>query len=146
MNDTADDIGPKNPFEGITDCMIHNGVYDDDCEFCVAEGTAKQAILNDRITDINQRITQIARDGGGAPDPSIIATIKLDTLLDVLLNGRNRLHYEMEVSVRIEQMVAAAALQLTRVKLTQGIPNGAPVGPGQMPVINMPPGFPKKKR
>lgn len=120
-NDTADDIGPVNPFEGVTECLLHSGAYEDDCEHCTAETEGKQKILGKHIEKVNGKIQRIAEQGGGVPEAVQIMAIKLDTLLDLIFTGRNRLHYEMEVGMRIEKMVDAAQVNLSRAKLMQGV-------------------------
>ena len=133
-NDTQDNHEHENPFRDVVDCMAHSGVYEDDCEFCQKEIEGKQKILGEHVANVNARIQKIAQDGGGVPAAEQIMAIKLDVLLDNILTPRSRLHFEMEVGMRVEQMVAAAAMALTRHKLTQGV-NGMPNGPIDLSAI-----------
>lgn len=107
-----------NHFEGITDCAAHVVETDRDCEFCVAELTAKTQVHNDLADEATKRLKTMA--GMGAQiDGSAILTERIDTLIDAIIHDpRQRLHFEVSYTARVINRLIDVEREVRMARLT----------------------------
>lgn len=114
------------PFKGITECASHTQRMDEGCEFCEAEFEAKNDV-SEQITQMVQTgVKELMRDGVQMPN-GLITNVRLELLIESMLQDRNRLHFEVEVGRRLYHSVQETKKDLTRQKITGGNKQGLQV-------------------
>lgn len=118
-------IDLDNPFTGITECIAHcpPNHMDEDCEHCMVEFNAKKAIVDRLGEDAQTDLKRLALEGMQFP-PEFITNMRLELLIESMLQDRNRLHFETEIGRRMTLAIIDAKQQLTRAKLTAPGPMG----------------------
>lgn len=131
-------IDINDPFAGITECAIHARSMDEDCEYCKAEFDAKNKISEHFATLAQAGIKDLMMAGVRMPDGMVLG-IRLELLIESILQDRMRLHFEVEAGRRLVGMINEAKKDVTRAKLT-----GHPASKGLQVVTGG--GLPKRPR
>jgi hypothetical protein len=94
-------IDPIEPFEGITECMLHSVYTDLDCEFCQGELEAKAKRQQTLAEDANERMARIQSLGANVAGEAVLNE-RLNVLIDAVVSDpRQRVHFEAAFNARV---------------------------------------------
>lgn len=112
-------VNPEDPFAGIVECAAHAREMDEDCSYCEAEFSAKNEVSGILSKKVEDGFKDLIREGVQPPG-GLIASIRLELLIDSILTSRNRLHFEVECTRRLLHSVNETKKDLLRQKITGG--------------------------
>lgn len=103
------------PFKGITECQVHQPGMDDDCPDCISEFQTKQAVLGDIMEMAQAAEKDLAAMGLRVP-VQVMYELRLELLIESILQDRNRVHFEVEVGRRYCEQLDAAKAEAKKAK------------------------------
>ena len=113
-----------NLFAGIPTCEAHHmSVMDEDCEYCIAEAVALQALYTEIVTE-NQVIERRVNAYGVAADHVGILTMRIDLLIHAIMASQPKTHGRFEVSfaANVGEALLKLDKEVTRARLTGNLP------------------------
>lgn len=93
-------------WEGITPCQNHPEGWDDDCDGCDAEATARNVVIEQLQTEMKTRVMGLNKVGVTFPTMAM-DHIRLELLIDMVFQGRAAYQFEGEAGRRGIAMVKA---------------------------------------
>lgn len=110
------------PFDGIMQCSEHTQNMQEGCPQCESEFTVKNAVLQD-IQEIAQTHMKTLQASGIRPPVDLLASIRLELLIEVVLQDRNRVHFEVESARRFTKALAEGVVNARTASLHNPTPD-----------------------
>lgn len=110
----------------VAQCIVHMHDFDAECELCKTELEASKALLNTQVAGNQQTEMRLKANNVGMEGSSVI-NLRLNTLLDVLLNPKQRALFERKFMTNYAEALRLAEDQIARQRLLGGIQFGGPM-------------------
>ena len=118
---TEDEHGKHHadPYNGV-ECASHVVTYDDECEHCVREIKSRNSLNMSASDQIAQTSQTLAAQGVGVNGLGLFQ-IRVDLLLDNIMDPRNRARFEAEFCRRVLSMLSVMEADVRKQKLMHGV-------------------------
>ena len=116
------------PYVGY-ECLSHPALYDDECEHCVREIKSRNSLNMISSDKISQTSQHLASQGIGINGLGLFQ-IRVDLLLDNIMDPRNRARFEAEFCRRVLSMLSVMEQDARKQRLMHGVQPrpGSPTG------------------
>lgn len=82
----------------------------------------------DQLRVENQRVYGQLLAAGAVPDPRMVLSLRLEILIDKLLQGADRVHFDVMFETQMAELLTACQSQLSRAQLLAPTQAGPPGG------------------